>query len=147
MKYIETLREGERVCDIYLCKNKTVAKTKAGKTYYSLVLQDKTGTVDAKIWELTNGIAHFEPMDYIMIDGDVTVFQGSPQMNVRRVRVAREGEYLPQDYLPMSEKSITEMYRQLTAIIGTLSNPYLRKLAESFFVEDKTYKTITIINI
>ena len=139
MKYIETLREGERVCDIYLCKNKTVAKTKAGKTYYSLVLQDKTGTVDAKIWELTNGIAHFESMDYIMIDGDVTVFQGSPQLNVRRVRVAREGEYLPQDYLPMSEKSITEMYRQLTAIIGTLSNPYLRKLAESFFVEDKAF--------
>ena len=47
MKYIETFREGERICDIYLCKVKQVAKTKAGKTYYSLVLQDKTGTIDA----------------------------------------------------------------------------------------------------
>ena len=139
MKYIETLREGERICEIYLCKNKTVAKTKAGKTYYSLVLQDKTGTLDAKVWELTNGIAHFEAMDYIMVDGDVTSFQGSLQLNARRIRVAREGEYLPQDYLPMSEKSITEMYRQLTAIIGTISNAYLRKLAESFFVEDKDF--------
>ena len=43
MKYIETFREGDRICDIYLCKVKQVAKTKAGKSYYSLVLQDKTG--------------------------------------------------------------------------------------------------------
>lgn len=43
MKYIETLREGERFSEIYLCKSKQVAKTKMGKTYYSLILQDKTG--------------------------------------------------------------------------------------------------------
>lgn len=139
MKYIEAMREGERVCDIYLCKSKQVAKTKAGKSYYSLVLQDKTGTLDAKVWELTNGIAHFEAMDYIMVDGEVTSFQGSLQLNVRRIRVAREGEYVPGDYLPMSQKNIPEMYRQLTAIIGTISNPHLKKLAESFFVEDKAF--------
>ena len=79
MKYIDTFREGERVCDIYLCKSKQVAKTKAGKSYYSLVLQDKTGTVDAKVWELNNGIAHFEALDYIMVDAEITSFQGSLQ--------------------------------------------------------------------
>lgn len=139
MKYIETLREGERVCDIYLCKSKQISKTKAGKSYYSLVLQDKTGTVDAKVWELTNGIAHFEALDYIMVDAEVTSFQGNLQLNVRRIRVAKEGEYVPADYLPMSDKNIPEMYRQLTAIIGSFSNPHLRRLAESFFVEDKAF--------
>ena len=139
MKYIDTFREGERVCDIYLCKSKQVAKTKAGKSYYSLVLQDKTGTVDAKVWELNNGIAHFEALDYIMVDAEITSFQGSLQMNVRRIRVAKEGEYTPGDYLPMSEKDITEMYRQLCAMIGSLSNPFLQSLAESFFVEDKEF--------
>lgn len=139
MKYIETFREGERVCDIYLCKSKQVAKTKAGKSYYSLVLQDKTGTVDAKVWELNNGIAHFEALDYIMVDAEVTCFQGSLQMNVRRIRIAKEGEYTPSDYLPMSEKNIAEMYRQLCAMIGSIGNPALRALAESFFVEDKEF--------
>ena len=47
MNYIKELRDGEMVSEIYLCKNKVVAKTKAGKTYYSLQLQDKTGTVGA----------------------------------------------------------------------------------------------------
>lgn len=57
MHYIETLREGERVNEIYLCKNKQSALTKAGKPYEALILQDKTGTLDAKsgsrvLWEL-----------------------------------------------------------------------------------------------
>ena len=51
MKYIETLREGERVSSIYLCKSRQTAMTKAGKAYENLILQDKTGTVDAKIWD------------------------------------------------------------------------------------------------
>ena len=46
MNYIKELRDGEMVSEIYLCKNKVVAKTKAGKTYYSLQLQDKTGTFE-----------------------------------------------------------------------------------------------------
>ncbi|MCI8401294.1 MAG: HD domain-containing protein [Lachnospiraceae bacterium] len=139
MKYIDQFREGERICDIYLCKTKQVAKTKAGKSYYSLVLQDKTGTIDAKVWELNNGIAHFEALDYIMVDAEVTSYQSNLQLNVRRIRVAKPGEYTPGDYLPVSEKDIPEMHRQLTAIIGSLSNPDLRRLAESFFVEDREF--------
>ena len=45
MKYIQELREGERLSQIFFCKNKTIATTKAGKTYYSLTLQDKTGVL------------------------------------------------------------------------------------------------------
>ena len=48
------------ISDIYLCKTKQTLKTKAGKSYYSMMLQDKTGTVDAKVWELTPGIEYFE---------------------------------------------------------------------------------------
>ena len=60
MNYINELRDGEMVSEIYLCKNKVVAKTKAGKTYYSMQLQDKTGIIDAKIWDRNNEIAHIE---------------------------------------------------------------------------------------
>ena len=49
MRYIKDLREGEIISEIYLCKSRQTMKTKAGKTYYSLVLQDKTGTIDGKI--------------------------------------------------------------------------------------------------
>ena len=74
MKYIEMLREGERVGDIYLCKYKQSAITKNGKTYENVVLQDKTGTIDSKIWDPNSqGIDDFDAMDYIDVVGDVPV--------------------------------------------------------------------------
>ena len=51
MKYIENLREGDRISGIYLCKTRQSALTKAGKPYENLIFQDKTGTVDGKIWD------------------------------------------------------------------------------------------------
>ena len=53
MRFIETLREGERISEVYLCRHKQTAMTKAGKPYDSLTLQDKTGTLDAKIWDVS----------------------------------------------------------------------------------------------
>ena len=50
MRYIETLREGERISEVYLVKSKTSALTKSGKPYDNVILQDKTGTLYAKIW-------------------------------------------------------------------------------------------------
>ena len=87
MKYIDSLREGMRISEVYLCKSKQIAQTKAGKDYGNLVLQDKTGTIDSKIWDLGSpGICNFEAMDYVAVDADVTMFQGNNQLNIRRIR-------------------------------------------------------------
>lgn len=140
MHYIETLREGERVNEIYLCKNKQSALTKAGKPYEALILQDKTGTLDAKIWEPGSvGIDDFDRFDYINVVGDITSFQGALQLNVKRVRKATEGEYEPKEYLPVSEYNVDEMYEQLLVYIKQMENPYLKKLAGSFFIEDADF--------
>ena len=106
MKYLDSLREGMRISEVYLCKTKQIALTKAGKEYGNLILQDKTGTVDAKIWDLGSpGIGNFEAMDYVCVDADVTMFMGSNQLNVKRIRKADEGEYIPSDYLPVSSRT------------------------------------------
>lgn len=141
MKYIETLREGERVGEIYLCKAKQTALTKAGKAYESLILQDKTGTLDAKIWDPNSqGIDEFEALDYVDVMGDVTSFQGALQLNVKRVRKVQEGEYDPKDYLPVSDKDIDQMYAELVGFIQGMKNPYLKQLLSSFFIEDKDFE-------
>lgn len=139
MRYIGELREGESVSETYFCKSKQVLKTKAGKTYYSLILQDKTGIVDAKIWDLSAGIDHFESMEYIHIDAEVTRFQNALQINIKRLRRSQEGEYDPSDFMPTTEKNIEEMYQTLLGYIEKMQNPYVKKLAESFFKEDKDF--------
>ncbi|MDY3919614.1 MAG: HD domain-containing protein [Candidatus Limivivens sp.] len=140
MKYIESLREGERVGDIYLCKFKQSAVTKNGKPYENVILQDKTGTIDAKIWDPGSaGINEFDTLDYVDVVGDVTSFQGTLQLNIKRVRVVAEGEYDPRDYLPVSSRDLNEMYAELIHYESAIQNPHLKKLADSFFVENANF--------
>ena len=140
MHFIGELREGERINEIYLCKQKQTALTKAGKPYESLVLQDKTGTLDAKIWDPSSqGIEECDALDYINVMGDVTSFQGTLQLNIKRLRKASEGEYEPKDYLPVSEYNVEEMYREMQGYVKSLTNPYLKKLASGLFLEDADF--------
>ncbi len=139
MNYIEQYREGNKFYGIYLCKSKQVLKTKAGKTYYSLLLQDKTGIIDAKIWELNNGIDDFDSMDFVMVDGMVTSFQGSRQVNVSRLRKAQEGEYDPAEYIPASKYDIEQMYTELKGMIATVQEPHLKQLLEMCYIQDADF--------
>ena len=140
MKYLNELKEGDRISDVYLCKHKQSAVTKNGKSYENVILQDKTGTMDAKVWDPNNpGIAEFDAMDYVEVVGEVNSFMGALQVNVKRIRVCREGEYNPADYLPVSEKSVDGMFQELLGIIGSIQNKYLKQLLESFFVQDQDF--------
>ncbi len=140
MKYIKELREGDRISDIYLCKYKQAAVTKNGKLYKNVILQDKTGTVDAKVWEPNNpGISDFNALDYIEVHGDVNNFQGTLQVSIKRIRVCREGEYDPADYLPVSSRDISGMYQELLGLIKSVETPFYRQLLESFFVKDEDF--------
>lgn len=141
MKFIKEYKDGDRVFDIYLCKRKQSMVTKNGKSYESVILQDKTGTLDAKVWEPNNpGIGDYDSLDYIEVYGEITNYQGSLQVNVKRIRKCQEGEYQPANYLPMSSKNIEEMYRELTELIAGIQNVYLKKLLESFFIQDESFK-------
>lgn len=140
MKYIKDYKEGDRVFDIYLCKHKQSAVTKNGKPYDNVILQDKTGTVDAKVWDPNNaGIDDFDTLDYIEVYGDVTSFQGALQVNVKRIRKCQEGEYNPADYLPVSKFPIEDMMQELLGYINSIENSYLKKLLQMLFVEDEEF--------
>ena len=118
MKYIKDLRDGERVACIYLCKHRQSAMTKNGKPYDNVILQDKTGTMDAKIWDpYSGGIDEFDALDFVEIHGDITVFNNVLQVNVKRVRKCHEGEYNPAEYLPMTPFNIDEMFARLKEIM------------------------------
>ncbi|HHU73136.1 MAG TPA: HD domain-containing protein [Clostridiales bacterium] len=140
MKYIQELREGELIRnEIYLCKSKQMLTGKSGKNYMSLILQDKTGIIDAKIWDFTNGIEQFEAMDFVHIDARVTSFQDALQLNVSRIYKAHEGEYYPEDYFPVTSKNIDQMYQEIVGYIASIKEPSLRILAETFFIKDPTF--------
>ena len=140
MKYIRDLKEGEKIFDIYLCKHKQGAVTKNGKAYENVILQDKTGTIDAKVWEPNNpGIGDYSALDYIEVHGDVNLFQGNLQVSIKRIRKCREEEYNPADYLPVSSRNMETMYRELLDLVKSIQNPYMKQLREAVFVKDDSF--------
>ena len=95
--------------------------------------------IDGKVWELTNAIGHFEAMDYILVRGQVTSYQGSNQLNIQQIRKAQEGEFDMADYMPSTKKDIDGMFKELLAMISKTKNQYLKQLAEKIFIEDKNF--------
>lgn len=140
MRYINTLHEGETIRNIYLCKGKRSAETRNGKPYDNLILQDKTGTLDGKIWDPnSSGIADYDEKDFIEVFGDVISYNGNLQLNIRQLRVAREEEYTPADFMPTSEKSVEGMYAELMKYGAQVENPYLQKIIRYYFVENEAF--------
>ena len=136
MRYIEDLRENEHVLEHYLCKQKQSLKTRSGKTYLSLRLMDKTGTIDAKVWEMNNDIQSFEEGDMIKIDGNIVTFQNELQLKINKLRKSRDGEYIAGNYIPSTDKDIGELYAEVLAIIKSITHPQIRQLLEIIFVDD-----------
>ncbi len=134
MKYINEMHESDRLKDIYLCKSCQSAQTKNGKTYWNVTLQDKTGAVNAKVWDPDSpGIEEFEAGSYIWVVGEVVVFNNANQVNIRQAKKASEGEYNPGDYVPCTTKDIDEMYASLMKLIESVKAPYMKKLLMHYF--------------
>ena len=137
MKYIKDLQEGNAVRDIYYCKQKNAAVTKNGKDYLNVILQDNTGTMDAKVWEVNSpSIIDFETGEVVYIYGEVTSFNGALQISVKQSRPAKEGEYDPAEYFPMTSKNTDEMWKKLSDYIDSVKNPHLNALLHKIFIED-----------
>ena len=140
MRYINGLHEGETIRNVYLCKGKRSAETRNGKPYDNLLLQDKTGILDGKVWDPNSqGIADYDEKDFIEVYGDVISYNGNLQLNIKQIRRAGEGEYNPADYMPTTEKNVDRMYEELTAYIRQISNQYLRQVLEYYFVKDENF--------
>ena len=140
MKYINTLREGDTIREIYLCKGKRSAETRNGKPYDNLILQDKTGTLDGKVWDPnSHGISDYDEKDFIDVYGEVISYNGNLQLNIKQLRVAGEDEYNAADYMPTSEKSVDGMYAELLGYVSQVENSYLQQVLQYYFVKDEDF--------
>lgn len=140
MRYINTLCEGETIRNIYLCKGKRSAETRNGKPYDNLILQDKTGTLDGKVWDPNSGgIADYDEMDFIEVYGEIISYNNALQMNIKQIRKAYEDEYNAADYMPTTEKNPESMYQELLAYGKQIKNPYLHQVIEYYFEKDEKF--------
>ncbi len=137
---IADFKDKQNIRGIFYCQYKSTGVTKAGKDYFNLNLTDKTGSISAKVWDVTSpGIREFDVKDFVEATGSVQIFNGGLQLVISNISVAEPGTYDPHDFMPTSKRDIEEMYTQLLAVTDKVTNPYLRKLIDMYFREDTAF--------
>jgi len=118
----------------FLVISKEIRQKKTGDPYLTLHLADRTGEVEAKMWDNVEEVMNtFERDDFVKVKGLVQVYQNRSQFTVHRLRRLEEHEVDLADYFPCSERNIEEMFAELQAIIAGLQNTHLRQLLEAVF--------------
>lgn len=141
MQYIANLEDGMNLVEFYLCMEKQSLVTKAGKTYLKLLLGDKTGSLNAMVWNIDDRIGPFEKNDIVKVRAAVGVYQGDKQLNVTQLRKALPDEYTQSDYFRTPDESVESIYGKIRAAVAGLENPYLGALLDRFFPLEGPAKT------
>lgn len=131
---VKDIKDRDQLKEIFLVKEKITAMAKNGKPYLTIRLMDKSGDVDAKVWDNVDAIAaRFEKNDFLEVSAKASVYLGKMQLVISELRKVPEEEVTLADFLPETERDIKEMEGELAALIGTLANSWLQTLLESFF--------------
>ena len=141
MQFINKLKDGDQISSIYYVKTKSQATAKTGKEYFNVVLSDKTGSIDAKIWDINSpGIEEFKVGDFVDTEGEAISYNGQLQMKLTRVRVADASEIINEDYFATSKYEKSEMAKELDLLISEIKNANYNRLVKSFFIDDKDFR-------
>src|SRR5579885_2529717 len=127
--YVRDLRANQIIVSAFLVQSKELRVKKSGESYLSLALADKTGEVDAKMWENVDEFhSLFERDDFIKVKGAVQVFRNRPQITLQKLKKLEDREVDLADFFPRSARDSEEMWRELTGVIEGMNNRHLQAL-------------------
>ena len=135
--YVSELKPNQIIETSFLVQSKEIRQKKGGELYLSLFLADRTGELDAKMWDNVNDILNeFERDDFVKVKGIIQVFHNKPQMTIHKMRRMDESEVSFSDYFPSSKRDPEEMWRELRGIIAGIGNPNLKGLLEAILNDE-----------
>lgn len=137
--FVNGLVPNEPVTSLFLVTNKEVRQKKTGEPYLSLLLADRTGEIEAKMWDnVAEVMDTFDRDDFVKVKGLAQPYQNRTQFTVHKLRRLEEHEIVTTDYFPCSKRDPEEMFAELRSIIDSLGNPHLRALLDTIFADERT---------
>lgn len=133
---LKSISPTERFQSAFLVHSKEVRQKKSGDPFLSLKLGDRTGVIDAKMWENVPAVAEaFKDGDFIDVRGKMQIFRGKHQMIVHKLTVISEQDVFLGDFIPHTACDIEELYSGILAAIAAFSDPQLKRLMSAIFNE------------
>lgn len=144
--FIANLKEEEKVEDYFYVKSKTEGVGRTGKPYISLIISDRTGDMDARIWDNAEALSSkFEAGQFVKLKGDVRSHQGKLQLAITVIERLDTRSINIYDFFPKSEKDPREMENVLFKLIGSLQEENIRTLLYSTFKDPVIWKKFSEI--
>ena len=130
--FVEDLKPDTAVTSFFLVAEKELRSTREGKPFLRLELCDRTGTVEARLWENADELAAtFAQSDIVKVQGRVESFRNKLQVSIDRLRRAEPAEVELADYFPHTSEDVEELYKRLTAHAAAVANPWLNRLLKN----------------
>lgn len=136
-QFIKELKDQEGVDSVFLVKFSSVAVGKTGKPYMTLVLLDRSGEVEARIWDQIDKYAGQIVQDaFIWVKGKCQSYQGRRQIVIKEVKLLREDEVETKDFVVDKQLDVRSLYEELLKFVASMEDPFYRALAEVTVQED-----------
>jgi len=128
--------ENKIVTSSFVVVTKQIKPKKSGEPYLALTLGDRSGQLEAKMWDNVEEVLDaFEQDDFLKIKGLVNKYKQRFQLTVHKLRKLGESEIDFADYLPKTTKDIDELWRTLAAFVEDFENPHLKSLIQAFMAD------------
>ncbi|NOY14076.1 MAG: HD domain-containing protein [Deltaproteobacteria bacterium] len=138
--YVEQIRERDQLESVFLVRDKITAMAKNGKPYMTLKLMDRTGEVEARIWDRVDQLSsYFEKNDFVQVQAKASVYLGKMQLIVQDLRRVEEATVSLADFLPVSARDPQQMRRELDELLASLTDPHIIALLRAFFDDQQFY--------
>lgn len=137
--WIKDIEEDNLIHGVYLVKTKRVGKTKKGTSFLSLTLGDRTGEVEAKVWERAESLSPlFREGDVIQVEGKASLYRDEIQLVLSDLSVPADPKGDPTFFLESSAKDVEEMMRALRKILRRIENHFIKSLVDRF-LSDRSF--------
>ncbi|HVP56233.1 MAG TPA: OB-fold nucleic acid binding domain-containing protein [Candidatus Eisenbacteria bacterium] len=129
--------ENQTITSNFVVASRQVKTKKNGEQYLALILADRTGQLQANMWDnVSDSLNAFEQDDFIKVKGVVQKYNGRWQLTVHKLRKLADNEIDHADYLPKTPKDIDQLWRTLGEFVVTFENPWLKQLVTDFMADD-----------
>src|SRR6267154_1037776 len=131
-----TLHENKIITSNFVVVSKQIKPKKSGEPYLALTLGDRSGHLEAKMWDNVEEVLNaFEQDDFLKIKGLVNKYKNRFQLTIHKVRKLGDSEIEFDDYLPKTTKNIDELWQALASFVASFQNPYLKSLLQAFMAD------------
>lgn len=136
--YVKELQPNQTVTATFLVHSKDIRQKKSGEPYLSLMLGDRSGDVEAKMWDNVGEVLEtFEKDDFVKVKGLVQVYHNRAQLTIHKLRRLDDSEIDFSDFFPASDRDPNEMMAELREVIHGIGNPHLSALLTALFADEE----------